>query len=931
MLYLSCTLCAFWLSACDSSDTPEPVPDAGDTDTDDTGDTEPPRPEPAPGSLQIGELCDRDAWCDSGFCVRLGRGYNEGVCSRRCETVGDCADDSWECRDVATDSQDSIRACVPEGLCIDHDGDGYGIGPGCLGEDCDDSDPLTYVGAPERCDGVDNSCNGRIDDNPLDAGASCNTGELGECQYGTTECVDGALLCARMYAPSQEICDGLDNDCDGLIDEAEGIDENDNYIVGLWTPCKPLDELCLNGRWECDPSQGGTVCIKASADGTEICNGVDDDCNGLIDDGIPGIGQVCEVGEGVCRRTDVNVCNPGDPHDAPGCFVEPNWANQTDEICDYQDNNCDGQIDEPFVDEQGRYYLTEHCGNCTTNCHHQWGEDDPADVQAIPTCDVSTTTPSCSFSCAPGFVDMDEVVANGCELAPDGQAVYTTTPAKGGEDVSSCGTYDRPCATIAFAQGRAVAQGKNRVRLSEGVFREGVVLQQGISILGGHSSVNWLRDIDVNTTTIYGMVASFDDDSVAVLAQDIGTSTELSGLNIIAADSQRNGNSVAVAVLGASGGLLIRDNILQAGTGGPGDAGTRGDDGTNGGDGSDGIAGRSYSSCGSNVRAGGAAGASTCGGINVRGGKGADGACPVYGALGQQPEAGLAVSGATGDGGEAGITGATRGFYSGACTPPPSQVGNNYSGDGRFGLPGDHGPAPAAAQNTQGTIASNGLWRGATGNPGVAGQPGGGGGGGGAHNPATTCTGTSNSGMTGCGQTMLFAPSGGGGGGAGCGGQGASGGDAGGGSFALFLNLSQASGAAPTVEDNVLIRGVGGAGGAGGIGGAGGYGGSGGAGGDGEYNNTSSHNICVGAGRRGGDGGRGGHGSGGGGGMGGNSFDLAQRNLSGSQISQLLANNSFPVDDSADTAGTGGAGGGASGNPGPNGASGDAGRVMNAP
>ncbi len=101
---------------------------------------------------------------------------------------------------------------------VDVDGDGY---PAC--DDCDDSDPATFPGAAELCDGVDNDCDGAVDEDFLDLGEACGAG-VGECfSEGSFVCSgDGtSVVCdAQPGDPTKELCgDDIDNDCDGEVDE----------------------------------------------------------------------------------------------------------------------------------------------------------------------------------------------------------------------------------------------------------------------------------------------------------------------------------------------------------------------------------------------------------------------------------------------------------------------------------------------------------------------------------------------------------------------------------------------------------------------------------------------------------------------------------------------------------------------------------------
>jgi hypothetical protein len=104
------------------------------------------------------------------------------------------------------------------GACPDADEDGF-TDHQCGGLDCNDADSSINPGAPEVCDGLDNDCDGVTDDGNPGGGASCNTGLPGVCAAGTTSCSGGALACQQDQPPTAETCDGLDNDCNGVVDD----------------------------------------------------------------------------------------------------------------------------------------------------------------------------------------------------------------------------------------------------------------------------------------------------------------------------------------------------------------------------------------------------------------------------------------------------------------------------------------------------------------------------------------------------------------------------------------------------------------------------------------------------------------------------------------------------------------------------------------
>jgi large repetitive protein len=237
--------------------------------------------------------------------------------------------------------------------------------------DCDDQDATINSAAVEVCDSVDENCNNIVDDNPIDGqlfyidgdgdGYGADETEVLRCTAVGNEISQGGDCNDsndEAYPNAQEICDGVDNDCDELIDDEDDntippaiwyMDaDNDGYGDPLNTTtgdCELLSEYTTDNT-DCDDSNDQINPLSS-----EICNELDDNCDGTIDEdiqvkwyadddndtfGAPGT----EVTLG-CTGPVGFVTNDFDCDDDDDS-VNPN----ADEECDFIDNNCNNQMDE---------------------------------------------------------------------------------------------------------------------------------------------------------------------------------------------------------------------------------------------------------------------------------------------------------------------------------------------------------------------------------------------------------------------------------------------------------------------------------------------------------------------------------------------------------------------------------------------------------
>jgi Putative metal-binding motif len=244
-------------------------------------------------------------------------------------------------------------------------------------------------GTPEELcgDGLDNDCNGRIDDS-----CPCRPGATEDCQTacgaGLRTCNDGAFGSCEPKLKNEEICNGIDDDCDGLVDE--------ELTRSCSSACGMGSELCSAGRWSS---------CSAALPGAETCNGLDDDCDGVVDTISRSCSSACGVGVESCNR-GAWTCNARQP---------------SAETCNRLDDDCDGVVDDGlkadwhFINRcrSSRVFITfGGCNICDgSTCNGYW--IDPGDTLTLTFDQNLTFKLSAIADKATGDVCLDEGMIGG--------------------------------------------------------------------------------------------------------------------------------------------------------------------------------------------------------------------------------------------------------------------------------------------------------------------------------------------------------------------------------------------------------------------------------------------------------------------------------------------------------------------------------------
>jgi hypothetical protein len=324
-----------------------------------------------------------------------GDGYGAGAPTSSCNPIpgsvtnnGDCDDNNSLINPLATEVcnniDDNCNGLVDDGLTfqdyyVDGDGDGYGAGaptsscnpiPGSVTNngDCDDNNSLINPLATEVCNGIDDDCDGLTDEgltsttyyadadgdtygNPAVSQTTCSGAPVGYV-IDNTDCNDAN---AAINPGATEVCNGIDDDCDGLTDEgltpttyyADADGDNYGDPAVSQTTCSGAPVGYVIDNTDCNDANAA---INPGA--AEVCNGIDDNCNGLADDGLTFVAYYADVdgdtyGDATNSQSTCNGAPAGFVADNTDCNDANSAINPgATEVCNGIDDDCDGTADD---------------------------------------------------------------------------------------------------------------------------------------------------------------------------------------------------------------------------------------------------------------------------------------------------------------------------------------------------------------------------------------------------------------------------------------------------------------------------------------------------------------------------------------------------------------------------------------------------------
>ena len=530
-----------------------------------------------------GATCDDELWCtendvcSGGVCGGTARQCDDGVF---CNGVEICDEDNDQCAQGSEPCDDGAFCNGAETCDEDNDQCVNGTDPCpddgtfCNGaEGCDEDNDQCSPGAlpcpddgvfcngTESCNELDDACV-HSGDPCVDDGAYCNGTE--SCDEDNDQCASSGDPCVDdgSYCNGTESCDENQDQCvssgDPCVDDqvfcngTESCDEDQNQCVSSGDPCEinqhcdATDDMCVSN---CAVGQinYGDPLVDDDNDGfseaagdcndtantaypgaSEIFDGIDNDCDGVIDDGFDddcdGYAKVTQGGDD---------CNDNDP------YINPAGADNTQ---DTVDDNCDGvfgDLASGDLDNDGWAALgtdgvsivdcddnnaQTYPGTATHDDEHACMKDDDndgwGDMNAQSPIVAGTDCLDDDYWSWPGAAELpgDDIDqdCNGSDLTPTNDTGVFVSATLG--DDENAGTMEEPVASISKGHELAIARNVP-VFVAAGAYHESVDLS--VSLLGGYEAFNWTRDIDaykaiINSQGANGVLVDHSDLKIAI-------------------------------------------------------------------------------------------------------------------------------------------------------------------------------------------------------------------------------------------------------------------------------------------------------------------------------------------------------------------------------------------------------------------------------